>query len=257
MDLATVIGIVGGSALILSAIILGGSAIIFVNIPGILIVLGGTLSVCFIKFSVKDVINTIKVAIKAFIAKLEAPEKMIAEMISYAKIAKSEGLIALESKKPADPFAAKALRYLSDGLDQGMIEEMLNKDIQIMLQRHAVGQSIFKGMGDSAPAFGMIGTLVGLVQMLSTMDDPSAIGPAMAVALLTTLYGAVLSNAIALPISDKLATKAKLEEVNQTLAIDGITHLRANRAPQLIKEMLLAYLPEKDRQLAQMEMAAA
>ncbi len=252
MDLATVIGIVGGSALILSAIILGGSAIIFVNIPGILIVLGGTLSVCFIKFSVKDVINTIKVAIKAFIAKLEAPEKMIAEMISYAKIAKSEGLIALESKKPADPFAAKALRYLSDGLDQGMIEEMLNKDIQIMLQRHAVGQSIFKGMGDSAPAFGMIGTLIGLVQMLSNMSEPSSIGPAMAVALLTTLYGALIANFICLPLADKLSLRSQEELINRHIVREAATGIAKGVSAMVLEESLKIYLSPKSReQMAQ------
>ncbi len=247
MDLATIIGLVGGSGLVLSAIIMGGSAKIFLNIPGMLIVFGGTLAVSFIKFSMGDVINSIKVAMKAFMAKLDQPEKVIEEMISYAKIAKNEGLIALESKKPKDAFAAKALRYLSDGLDQGLIEDMLNKDIEIMLQRHATGQGVFKGMGDSAPAFGMIGTLIGLVQMLASMDNPSSIGPAMAVALLTTLYGALAANFICMPLADKLALRSQEELVNKRIIREAAVGIAKGISAMVLEESLKIYLSPKSR----------
>ena len=167
MDIATIIGLIGGTVLVLSAIALGGSAIIFLNIPGILIVMGGTLAACFIKFSMADVINSIKVTMKAFIFKMEPPEDIIEKMLSYAKIAKKEGMIALEKEKPKDKFSAKALQYLSDGFDEESIEQMLKKDIRLTIQRHTTGQGVFRGMGSSAPAFGMIGTLIGLVQMLA------------------------------------------------------------------------------------------
>ena len=212
MDIATIIGLLGGMALILSAIILGGSAMIFVNVPGLLIVAGGTLATCFIKFSIKDVINTIKVVMKAFMVKMEPPKEIISKMVAFARIAKKDGLIALEKEKTNDKFSAKAIRYLSDGYDEGLIEDMLNKDIRLTVQRHTIGQKIFKGMGSSAPAFGMIGTLIGLVQMLASMDDPASIGPSMAVALLTTLYGALIANLVCLPLADKLTLRSQQEQ---------------------------------------------
>ena len=189
MDLATIIGLLSGTGLIISAIVMGGSAGIFFNVPGILIVIGGTFATAFIKFTLADVFNSMKVGMKAFLVKVEPPEEIIQTMIGYAKMAKKEGLISLDQENPSDPFMAKALRYLSDGYDEHLIEDMLNKDIRLTVSRHTTGQNVFKGMGDSAPAFGMIGTLIGLVQMLSSMNDPASIGPSMAVALLTTLYG--------------------------------------------------------------------
>ncbi|MBL0714035.1 MAG: MotA/TolQ/ExbB proton channel family protein, partial [Desulfosarcina sp.] len=208
MDLATIIGLGGGTFLVLSAIIMGGSAGIFINVPGLLIVVGGSLATACIKFTLADVLNSIKVAMKAFSVKLEAPEEIIKKMVDYARMAKKEGLISLDQENPKDPFMAQALRYLSDGYDEQLLAEMLNKDINLTVSRHFTGQNVFKGIGDSAPAFGMIGTLIGLVQMLASMDDPSSIGPAMAVALLTTLYGAVLANLVCLPLADKLALRS-------------------------------------------------
>ena len=205
MDIATIIGPGQRTVLILASIVIGGSALIFINIPGLLIVVGGTLATTFIKFTMADVIGSINVAMKAFMVKMEAPENIINEMVEFTRIAKKEGLIALEKETPTDPFSGKALRYLSDGYDEGLIADMLNKDIRLMRQRHTTGQNVFKGMGDSAPAFGMVGTLIGLVQMLASMSDPASIGPSMAVALLTTLYGAVLANLVALPLADKLS----------------------------------------------------
>ena len=247
MDIATVLGLLGGSALVLSAIFMGGSAGIFVNIPGILIVLGGTISTNFIKFSMSDVINTIKVVMKAFFVKLEAPDAIIKVMIDLAKIAKKEGLIALESQKMENKFADKALRYLSDGYDEGIIEDMLNKDISLTVNRHSVGQSLFKGMGSSAPAFGMIGTLIGLVQMLASMADPSSIGPAMAVALLTTLYGALIANFICLPLADKLLMRSEQEEEVKKIIMEAAIGISRGLTPMVLEESLRIYLSPKDR----------
>lgn len=137
---------------------------------------------------------------------------------------------------------------IADGYDGSFIRESMELARDQYLTRLMEGQRVFKSLGDAAPAFGMIGTLVGLVQMLANMDDPSAIGPAMAVALLTTLYGAVLANLICLPIADKLVAKLGFEEINQTLIIDGIMSVREGKSPALIREMLVAYLPESQRQ---------
>jgi chemotaxis protein MotA len=248
MDIATIIGLTGGTVLILSAVILGGSAIIFLNVPGILIVIGGTLAACFIKFSMTEVLNSLKVVMKAFLIRLDAPEAIIRKLVEYSKIAKKEGLIALENQKADDEFSAKAIRYLSDGLDEKLIAEMLDKEIRQTINRHAIGQSVFRGMGASAPAFGMIGTLIGLVKMLASMSDPSSIGPAMAVALLTTLYGALLANLVCLPIADKLALRSQQEQENRKIIREGAIGIAQGLSPMVLEEALKLYLAPKARQ---------
>ncbi|MEE4359488.1 MAG: MotA/TolQ/ExbB proton channel family protein [Desulfococcaceae bacterium] len=247
MDIATIIGLLSGTTLVVVSVLLGGSPLVFFNIPSLLIVVGGTAATVFIKFSMSDVINTMKVAMKAFLYKMEPPEKTIQNMVALAKTAKKEGLIALENQKVEDTFAAKALRYLSDGFDEGLIEDMLMKDISLMDQRHVVGQKIFKGMGASAPAFGMIGTLIGLVQMLSSMDDPASIGPSMAVALLTTLYGAVIANLICMPLADKLALRSEREQRNKQIILEAAIAMNKGLSPMVLEESLKIYLSPTDR----------
>ena len=247
MDIATIFGLTGGAALVLVAVLMGGSPFLFFNVPGLLIVLGGTLATCFIKFSMSDVINSMKVAMKAFLYRIDSPEKVIQDMVGLSRIAKKEGLIALENQEAGDEFAEKALRYLSDGFDEGLIEDILEKDIQLMIQRHSMGQRIFKGMGQSAPAFGMIGTLIGLVQMLAQMEDPSSIGPAMAVALLTTLYGAVIANLICLPLADKLALRSEQEQDNRNIILEAAISINRGVSPMVLEESLKIYLSPKSR----------
>jgi chemotaxis protein MotA len=247
MDLATIIGLVGGSVLVVVAIILGGSAGIFFNVPSILIVFGGAFAAACIKFTLTDVVNSIKVAMKAFMVKMEAPEDIIKMMVEYARRAKKEGLISLDQEKPPNPFMAKALRYLSDGYDEHLLSEMLNKDIRLTIDRHTVGQNVFKGLGDSAPAFGMIGTLIGLVQMLSSMDDPASIGPSMAVALLTTLYGALIANLVCLPLADKLALRSQQEQQAKAIIREAALGINQALSPMVLEESLKIYLSPKTR----------
>ncbi len=247
MDIATVIGLVSGTVFIAMAVIMGGSAGIFVNIPGLLIVLGGTIATTFIKFKMNDVIGSISVVMKAFMVKIDNPETIIEEMVGFTRIAKKEGLIALEKEAPSDKFSAKALRYLSDGYDEGLIEDMLNKDIRLTIQRHTTGQSVFKGAGDAAPAFGMIGTLIGLVQMLASMDDPSSIGPAMAVALLTTLYGAVFANFIFIPLAEKLSLRSDQEKLNKSIIVEAAVCINRGVSPMVLEESLKIFLSPKVR----------
>lgn len=247
MDLATVIGLLSGSFLILISILMGGSAGVFFNVPGLLIVAGGTVAATFIKFKMGDVTGSINVAMKAFLQKMESPEDIITEMVNFTRIAKKEGLIALEKETPSDEFSAKALRYLSDGYDEGLIEDMLNKDIRLTLQRHTTGQSVFKSMGDAAPAFGMIGTLIGLVQMLASMDDPASIGPSMAVALLTTMYGAVIANLVCLPLADKLAVNSEKEKLNRSIILEAAIAINRGVSPMVLEESLKIFLSPKHR----------
>ena len=248
MDLATIIGFIGGTIFIVMAIVTGGNPLIFINIPSLLIVVGGTIMTTFIKFKMSDVLGSITVAIKAFILKMDNPETIIEEMVNYTRIAKKEGLIALEKETPSNVFSTKALRYLSDGYDEGLIEDMLNKDIRLTVQRHTTGQNVFKSMGDTAPAFGMIGTLIGLVQMLSSMEDPSSIGPAMAVALLTTLYGAVLANFIFLPIADKLTLRSSQEQLNKNIIVEAAISINRGVSPMVLEESLKIFLAPNQRE---------
>lgn len=250
MDIATIVGIVAGTIIVAIAIVLGGDVGTFLNIPSLLIVVGGGLSATIIRFPIANVFSALLLGAKvAFTHRKSTPKDKIDNIVKLADLVRKNGPLALENAEVDDPLLKKGAQMVADGYEEDVLVEMLERERDLFLERLDEAARIYKQLGDAAPAFGMIGTLVGLVQMLSTMDDPSTIGPAMAVALLTTLYGAVIANLIALPISDKLGTKGKLEEINQTLSIDGITHLRANRSPQLIQEMLIAYLPEKQRAL--------
>ena len=247
MDIATVIGLVGGTILVFLAIFTGGNILIFVNIPGLLIVVGGTIATCFIKFTMADVINSVRVAMKAFTAKIDPPDEIMDKMVAIAKVAKERGLMALESEKPDDAFAAKAFQFLADGFDEQQIKELLKKDINLTVQRHLTGQKVFKGMGASAPAFGMIGTLIGLVQMLANMANPQDIGPAMAVALLTTLYGALIANLICLPLADKLALRSQQEQITKNLILDAALGIARGLSGMVFQETLKIHLSPKDR----------
>jgi chemotaxis protein MotA len=247
MDLATVIGIVSGTLILLMAILLGGSILLFVNIPSVLIVGGGTVATALIRFGMGDVINSIKVATNVFFSKMSNSQQVIQEIVNLANIARKNGLIVLEQQPIEDPFLKKAIMYCVDGHEAEFIEEVLKKEVSLTTERHELGKKTFSAMGDASPAFGMIGTLVGLVQMLANMDDPSAIGPAMAVCLLTTLYGAILANLFFLPIADKLGLRSQEEERNRRLIIEGVLGILKGLNPRVMEEYLETFLPPKER----------
>ncbi len=248
MDLATIIGILLGSIVVGAAIFIGGDFMTFVNVPSLAIVFGGTIAATVLRFQLQTVASSFIMGAKnAFTSRKTNPRELIDEIARLADIIRKNGPLGLEGVPVEDEFLAKGVQYVADGYEGSFIEESLERERDLMLERLEEGKRFFKAMGDSAPAFGMIGTLVGLVQMLSTMDDPSTIGPSMAVALLTTLYGALIANMICLPIAEKLDAKFKVMSVNTTLSIDGIMQIRENKSPDIIKEMLVAYLPEKQR----------
>lgn len=248
MDLATILGILAGGGVIFMAILLGGSLTQFVDVPSVLIVIGGGMAATLIRFPLSGVVSALKVGSKvAFTHTKVEPRELIDKIAEMGDIVRRSGPLGLESIEVAEPNLKKGATMIADGYDAGFIRESMELARDQYLTRLAEGQRVFKSLGDSAPAFGMIGTLVGLVQMLGNMEDPSAIGPAMAVALLTTLYGAVVSNLVCLPVSDKLIAKLSVEEINQTLIIDGIMSVRDGKSPNLIREMLVAYLPESQR----------
>ncbi|MGJ8631520.1 MAG: flagellar motor protein PomA [Glaciecola sp.] len=247
MDLATIVGMIGAIGFIVMAMVQGGDIGMFINVPSILIVFCGSLFVVLSQFSLGQFLGAGKIAAKAFMFKIEAPEALIHKVVEMADAARKGGFLALEEAQIDNPFMQKGVDMLVDGHDVEVVRETLSKDISMTTQRHEFGASIFKSLGDIAPAMGMIGTLIGLVAMLSNMDDPKSIGPAMAVALLTTLYGAFLANIICLPISAKLNVRSQEEKVNQSLVLDGILGIADGQNPRVIDGILKSYLAESKR----------
>jgi chemotaxis protein MotA len=249
MDIATILGIVVAFGVVGYAISMGGSFSAFVDVPSILIVFGGGIAATMIRFSLKGVLSAfIQGSKAAFGGSTQNPRDLIEEIAAIAEVMRKQGPLGLETVTTEDPFLAGGLRMISDGFDGTFIQETLEKERDLTLERLEEGARVYKALGDSGPAFGMIGTLVGLVQMLQQMDDPSKIGPAMAVALLTTLYGALLSNVVCLPIFEKLNAKAKVLDVTMTLIIDGLAQIRAGKSPNVVREALKAYLPHHQRE---------
>ncbi|WP_449285502.1 flagellar motor protein PomA [Marinobacter sp. PE14] len=248
MDFATLIGLVGASLLIASAVILGTSPSVFINPASLLIVVGGTLLVVLAKFSFAQFLGAFKAAARAFKFKLPETQASIEELVDIANVARKEGVLGLEDREISSPFLAQGIQMLVDGQDGKTIKELLSKERLMTLDHNRSGAKVFTAMADVAPAMGMIGTLIGLVQMLSNMEDPKSIGPAMAVALLTTLYGAMIATMIATPIADKLSLRMTEEARMQSLYIDALVAIQEGTNPRIIEQMLSSYLPPKERE---------
>ncbi len=249
MDLATLLGLIGGLAFVVMAMVLGGSFGMYVDVTSILIVVGGSTFVVLMKFTIGQFFAAAKIAGKAFMFKADEPEDLIAKMVEMADAARKGGFLALEEMEINNTFMQKGIDLLVDGHDADVVRAALKKDIALTDERHTQGTGVFRAFGDVAPAMGMIGTLVGLVAMLSNMDDPKSIGPAMAVALLTTLYGAILSNMVFFPIADKLALRRNQETLNRRLIMDGVLAIQDGQNPRVIDSYLKNYLNEGKRTL--------
>jgi chemotaxis protein MotA len=247
VDLATLIGVLFAWILVLGTIALGSGAMVFVNIPSMIIVIGGTIAVVMMRFTMNQFIGSFKVAMKAFVYKPETPEELITVVVQLAAVARKEGLLALENQEINNPVLEKGINLLVDGHEPAIVRKALTTEMNEAVSRHRTGQFVFKSMGDAAPAMGMIGTLVGLVQMLSNMSDPKSIGPAMAVALLTTLYGAMIANMFALPVSDKLALRSSEEQMNKVIIIESILGIQDGQNPKVLEELLNNFLPKSSR----------
>jgi chemotaxis protein MotA len=247
LDLATLIGLVGGIAIIIMAMMLSGSLGMFADVPSVLIVLVGSVLVCMMKFSLTKFLNATKTVVKAFTFKIESPDELIATVVEVSDVARKNGLLALDGIEINSPFLKEGIGLLIDGHDEEVVRSLMQKDKHLTVSRHKSGAEVWEALGDVAPAMGMIGTLIGLVAMLSNMDDPKSIGPAMAVALLTTLYGAMLANMIALPFAHKLKARMAEEELIRSMAIDAVLAIQAGQNPRVIEAMLSSYLPAKNR----------
>ncbi|GJM45526.1 MAG: flagellar motor protein MotP [Gemmatimonadota bacterium] len=249
MDLGTVVGICVGLGLVFAAIISGGGLLLFLDVPSLMIVLGGVVATLLISFPLPVIKNVISVVARAFSSKTPSPTVILDLIIHYAEVARRDGMLALEeeSEKAPDEFLKKALRLAVDGTDADLIGMILRLELKALMTRHKQGADILKQGAEFAPAFGMIGTLIGLIQMLQVLDDPSAIGGGMAVALVTSFWGAFLANTIFLPLANKLKNRSAEEQAIRRLIIEGVTSIQGGDSPRIVKEKLHTFLPPSQR----------
>lgn len=248
VDRATIVGLVGAFAIVALALLAGDSDLaIFFNPASFLIVVGGSVFVVLIKFNLLQFGNAFRVAFQAFFFKPESPEELIDLALTLQRKARRDGIFALGRHPIDNEFFCKGAQYLMDGLNVQLVKNTMLKELYQADVRHENGRRIFQSLSEVAPAMGMIGTLIGLVRMLAHLDDPGAVGPAMAVALLTTLYGAMLGYMVARPIAAKLALRNAEERMNKMLIIDALIGIEQGIHPYILEEMLLAYLPGSQR----------
>jgi len=250
MDLSTILGIIAAFGLMILAIAQGGGVVLFVDVPSLIIVVGGSAGATLVHYPFGDVLGTLSIIKKAFLFKRTATSDRIEQLIRFAGKARKEGILSLQSVvgEVNDPFFLKGLQMAVDGQEPDKLKDMLDREIEYIQERHEKGAEIMVAVGTYAPAMGMIGTLIGLVQMLQTMADPSSIGPAMAVALLTTFYGAVIANILCLPMAGKLRNRSASEILDKTLVAEGMKSILEGENPRIIEQRLHAYVAPKDRQ---------
>jgi chemotaxis protein MotA len=252
MDRASIVGIISAFALVVIAISMGGNLGMFWDMPSLLIVLGGTLGVTLINYPLRDLMRLVPVIKHVFVERLQSAPQIIHQFVEMAYQARKDGILSLEPEVRAlgDTFMAKGLQMTIDGVDLAAVKEILETEIDNVMERHRVGADIFTSMGTFAPALGMIGTLIGLVQMLRTMNDPSSIGPAMAVAIITTFYGAVLANMLFLPMSGKLKNRSSEEVLMKELMLHGVLGIARGDNPRVLEQKLNSFVPESLRSSA-------
>ena len=250
MDIATIIGLILGFGLIFASIAMGGSGLgPFIDIPSVMIVFGGSIAASLINFPLGTVLGSFGVVLKCFLVKVPEPKALIVEFKEMAQMARKDGLLALEAsaEKIEDDFMKRGIEALIGGAQVDQLRETMETELSCIDDRHAMGKKFVDAMGAAAPAFGMIGTLIGLVQMLQSLDDPSKIGGGMAVALLTTLYGAVVANVICVPLAGKLEARAKEETAVRELIIAGVVAIGGGATPRAMEEQLKTFIAPKSR----------
>lgn len=245
MDLGLLFGFLGTWVLIAWALFGSGDITMFLDTNSMIMVIGGSCTIIFFTFPAGNVKSVIKVLRKIVFYQSPAIEKLIEEMVSYAEIARRDGILSLENttKDIDDPFIVRGIQMAVDGTDPELIEQIMESELENVMERHGQGKGLFDALGKYAPAFGMIGTLVGLVIMLQNMDDPSKIGPGMAVAILTTMYGAIIANTIALPMADRLARRSSEEVLYKTIIIKGVMSIQSGDNPRVVEQKLKIFLP--------------
>jgi chemotaxis protein MotA len=252
MDIGTALGVVVGFVVIMGTIAFEshGSMGIFFNVPAIAIVGGGTTCATMIHFSMKQFLGVFSVVKKTFVVKIASPQESIQRMVNYAAINRRDGALALEQEvgKTQDPFLSKGLQMLVDGADEHKIRNLLSQEIQYMEERHSMGKKILDFMGASAPSFAMVGTLIGLVSMLSRMENPDEIGKGMATALVCTFYGALIANLVFIPMGGKLGQYSKAEKMSMEMIMEGVCAIAKGDSPTVVGENMQIFISTKQRE---------
>jgi chemotaxis protein MotA len=250
LDIATIAGLLTGVTLILLAIVSGSPLTTFIHIPSMMITIGGATAAAFISYPLKTMLGVVAIVKKTVLCKMPSATDLIAKVVKYAEKARKEGMLALEdeSETEEDEFLRMGLRLAVDGTDPQLLQKIMENDITALQRRHETGIGVVQSLGTFAPAFGMIGTLVGLVQMLSNMSSPEGIGAGMAVALLTTFYGAFMANVFFLPLAGKLKNRSQEELMLRDLIVEGITSIQTGDSPRVVEEKLKSFLAPKDRE---------
>jgi chemotaxis protein MotA len=244
MDLSTIIGVLAAFGMVLMGIMAGGPLTLFVDMPSVFITIGGTFGIIFINYPLKDVFGVFGVVKNVFFTQHRDAKGLIPLFVDFASRARREGILALEAATEDlnDPFFKQGLELVIDGLEPQSIRDILETEIEHIEQRHIRGADILNSIGTFAPAMGMVGTLIGLVQMLQSMSDPSTIGPAMAVAIITTFYGAIMANLVALPMAGKLTMRSREEVLEKGMIIEGIMCISAGDNPRIVERKLHSFL---------------
>lgn len=258
MDIATVFGMILGMGLLLWAITSKTTLAVFIDPASFAIVIGGASASALVSFPLRNILGVAKVVKNCFFNKPRDPRDLIVEMVKYAEIARRDGILALENVTHdiTDPFMVSGIQMAVDGTDPDLIEAIMSSDMEAVEARHADGKALFDNLGKYAPAFGMIGTLVGLVIMLQNMNDPASIGPAMAVALITTFYGALFANLFALPMADKLGLRSREELMLKMIMIKGVMSIQSGDNPRIVEQKLRTFLPHRLRESVEQTKAA-
>lgn len=247
MDISTVAGLVLATFAIIGSILYGSPLSIFIDIPSVVVVIGGVIATTLIKWPMENVKALVAYYMKSIFSTPVDARAMIEEIQKLAETARRESVFALEKVPVEDKFLKKAVTLAADNRPPEVITSILSLEIAAMEDRHSKGVDMLEGMGADGPAFGMIGTLIGLVQMLQNMSDPSSIGPAMAVALLTTFYGSVIANVFTIPIAAKLKVRSKAESTKMNIIVAGVLGIVAGENPRVIREKLDSFLPPAER----------
>ena len=250
MDIATIIGLILGFGCVLGAILTGSDPAVFVHIPSILIVVGGMLASTLVHFSMKQVLGIMPVIKKTLLYKLPTQAELVQDMVDYSAVCRRDGPLALEKEIATvnDPFLLQSIRMVVDGQEGEVIENSLDSEIRYLQERHSEGKKIMEFMGAAAPAFGMIGTLIGLVAMLQNLSDPKGLGAGMAVALITTFYGALLANVLFIPLAGKLGIRSKEETLMREMIVQGVIGIAAGESPTVVRERMQAFISVKKRE---------
>jgi chemotaxis protein MotA len=251
MDIATIIGVILGFMVVFGAIVTGaGGWQIFVNYPSMAITIGGMLCATLIHFSLPQFLGIFSVVRKTIVTKIPSQSELIQKMVNYAAINRRDGALALEQEiaKINDLFFVKGLQMLVDGQEPEAIRELMSLEIQYLQERHSTGKKVLEFMGAAAPAFGMIGTLIGLVQMLKNLESPEGIGAGMAVDLITTFYGALAANLIFIPLAGKLGIYSKAETTAMEMITEGVCAIARGDNPSAVREKMQAFVSQSRRE---------